>query len=339
MTDSLESSDHKSDADRRDVNMSGREDSFRNFWLNFDRDFPSDGDDDDDGMFQPDEPSDDEDDAMIDEDQEAGVSQCAIDLTRNFKRFEDKTRLPVHQIFLTPCPSREELPGSLFSVAQFDLLRHQSRLHFALLLRSIRFVSFCASSDSILTTFLTMLHSFNQIFLSSVEMAKNMNDLFGGPPIFKPSLGDPERSLIPRSKEIIDKVLSGATLDEVLELPIFSEIQEVFAFNGEHRPQNFRTHSPWSQEESALLETAARRFDSLSDIQRFSMPARSVRMLETYCREEWCGPRRDQRPLDVEEVERQTALINREADGQRFQLKDHMRFSDIQELPRDLGRK
>ena len=320
--------------------MSGG-DAFRNFLVNFDRDFPSD--DDEDGVFQPDDASDDDDDAIVEETQDTGLSQCAIDLTRNFKRFEDKTRLPVHQVFLTPCPSREELKGSAFSVPQFDLLRHQSRLHFALLLRSIKFVSFCASSDLILHGLLTMLYSFSQTFASSVEMSKNLNELFGEPGLFVPSLGDPERSLIPRSKEIIDQFLAGATLDEVLELPIFAEVQDVFAFNGEHRPLNFRTHSPWSQEESTLLELASHRFKSLEDIRKYSMPARSVKLLETYFKDDWNDyHRREPAPkgeVDFDEVEKQAAIINQKADEQRFELKDTMKFSNVQELPRDLGKK
>jgi hypothetical protein len=291
-------------------------------------------DDDEDDVYKPDEVSDDDDEAL-DDSQDAGPSQCAVDLTKIFKRFEDKTHLPDNQVFLTPFPSISQLSGSPMTVAQWDQLRHQCRLHFGLLCRSISFVAYCSSSDTILNGLLTMIHSFHELFLSSVECCSNVNTLFGRS-LFIPVMGDPKKSMIRYSREILDRFLQGATVDEVLELPIFTEIFEVFPFGGENRPRVFATHFPWTVEENSLCEVAARRFHSPEEVQKFVMPGRSVAVIESHFRGEWRRkeviPEKPRRRRGMDEVARQAAAVEHEDPELPFQVKDGMKFAQA-ELP------
>jgi hypothetical protein len=206
--------------------MSGYDDFFRSLLLNFDKGIASD-DDDDDEVYKPEDASDDDDDPILDDAQEAVLSQCSVNLARIFKRFDGSTRLPVNQIFLTPCPTVDTLRGSAFSVPQWDLLRHQCRLHFALLCRSIRYVSLCASSECILEGFLTMLHSLHRAFLSAIEFTAETNGLIGRQ-LFVPVMGDPSSSVIHRAGDIIAQFQAGASLDDVLETPAFKGVFEIF---------------------------------------------------------------------------------------------------------------
>jgi hypothetical protein len=316
--------------------MSGDEDLFRSLWLNFDKGLTSD-DDDDDEIYKPEEPSDDEDDPIVDDGQDGGPSQCSVDLARIFKRFSVSTRLPVNQVFLTPCPTVDTLDGSALSVPQWDLLRHQCRLHFALLCRSIRYVSLCASSECILEGFLTMLHSLHRTFVSAIYFAADTNALLGRQ-LFVPVMGDPSSSLIHRASDIVAHFQAGAQLDDVLETPAFKEVFEVFEFLGEAQPIAFIQHVPWSYEEAKLLETAAARCRCPEDVQRFAMPGRAPQAIAAYFRDEWrrgnddTGPRKKKA---VDEIEKQAAKVNRQDPNQPFVLDETMKFA-VAELPPDL---
>lgn len=166
-------------------------------------------------------------------------------------------------------------------------------------------------------------------------MTKNLNDLFGME-LFIPAFGDPESSEILKSRDILDQFLSGQTLDDVLDSDAFRSACAAFPFNGEDRPQNFAGNYAWFDEETRLIEVAARRFNTPEDIQRFVMPGRSTAVISDVFRDEWrndpqekASPVRRRRKDDTEEVARQAAVVSQEADEQRFELRENMKFADV----------
>jgi hypothetical protein len=317
--------------------MANEEDLFRSFLVNFDKGFPSD-DDEDDEVYKPTEPSDDDDDPIIDATLDPGPSQAAIDLARIFRRFQDTTRLPANQIFLTPCPSAADLEGSHFSVPQWDALRMQCRLHFALLVRSVRYVSLCASSVSILQGMLAMMYSFSELFSSSIEFSSQLNGLFGRE-LFVPVMGDAAKSPIRYAKEILEQFRQGASVDDVIDTPVFKEVLEIVPLNDETRPTSYIAHVSWSPEETALCEVAAWRFHTPEQMQKYVMPGRSVITISGYFRNEWKvepAARNQQSKKIVDEVAKQAAVVDQHDPDERFVLDNSMKFALVTELPPDL---
>jgi hypothetical protein len=313
------------------------EDLFRSFLVNFEKGFPSD--DEDDEVYKPEEPSDDDDDPIVDAGQDSGPSQAAIDLARIFKRFEDTTRLPANQIFLTPCPLADELPGSHFSVPQWDALRMQCRLHFGLLVRSVRYVSLCASSVSILQGLLAMIYSFSETWSSAVELSAQLNALFDRE-LFVPVMGDGSNSPIRFAKEILEQFRQGAVVDDVIDTPVFKEVLDIVPLNDETRPMNYITHAPWSAEETALCEVASARFHTPQEMQKYVIPGRSIITISGYFRKEWnAGQRAAKNPPPkqiVDEVAKQAAVVDQQDPDEPFVLDHSMKFAVVTELPPDL---
>ncbi|KAK8867081.1 hypothetical protein M9Y10_010050 [Tritrichomonas musculus] len=257
--------------------MSGEEEPYRAFLLNFDK-FSSD-DDDEDEVYKPGDDQTDDDSEDDDQDtQDTNQSNNSLDLKHTFDRFKDRTHVPESQVFVIPLPLVQDLPLSHFTEAQWDVLRHQCRLHFALLCRSVCFVQYCASSDSILKGILTLIHAFNEIFNMSVESTKNLNSIYGKK-LFVPVLGDPDKSLIKYSSSILNHFLDQKSTDDIIEAPFMKEIFRSFQFNGEERPLQFKHVSPWSPEENELLKLAARRFKSAEDIQKYVMPGKPLQLI------------------------------------------------------------
>jgi hypothetical protein len=316
--------------------MTADDDLFRSFLVNFDKGFPSD--DEDDEIYKPDEPSDDDDDPIVDAGQDPGPSQATIDLVRIFKRFNDSTRIPSNQIFLAPSPSIDQLQGSHFTGPQWDLLRSQCRLHFALLVRSVRYVSLCASSTSILQGLLAMMYSFSESFRSSIEFTASLNALFDRE-LFVPVMGHPSKSPIKHAREILQQFQQGAVVDDVIELPVFKEILEIVPFNDQTRPMSYITHAPWSAEETRLCTAAARRFHSPELVQRFAMPGRSPIAISSNFLGEWrqrpAGPVASAQRF-VSEIAKQEAVVDLHDPDEEFVLERTMQFAVVKELPPDL---
>jgi hypothetical protein len=304
--------------------------------VNFDKGFPSD--DDDDEVYKPDDPSDDDDDPIVDASQDSGPSQAAIDLARIFKRFQDTMHLPAKQIFLVPCPSLDEIPGSHFSVPQWDALRLQCRLHFGLLIRSVRYVSLCASSVSILQGLLAMIYSFSELWSSSNEFSSQLNELFGRQ-LFVPVLGDANNSPIRFAKEILEQFRQGAVVDDVIDMPVFKEVLDIVPLNDETRPMSYITHAPWSTEETALCEAAASRFHTPEEMQKYVVPGRLLVTISSYFRNEWkVGPAEGRVPHRriVGEVAKQAAVVDQHDPDEPFVLDNSMKFAVVPALPPDL---
>lgn len=336
--------------------MSGEEDSYRAFLLNFDK-FSSD-DDDEDEVYKPgDDQTDDDTDDDEQDAQDTNQSNNSLDLTHTFERFKDRTRVPESQLFLTPLPLVQDLPPSQFTVAQWDMLRHQCRLHFALLCRSVCFVQYCASSDSILKGILTLIHAFNEVFKMSVETTKNLNDIYGKR-LFIPVLGDPEKSLIKSSTAILNHFLDQKSTDDIIEAPFMKEIFVSFNFNGEERPLQFKHVSPWSPEEEELLKIAARRFKSAQEIQKYVMPGKPLQLIEDKYNEYLMQQSKDetnvkstkkkhkkkkQNNTDANANENNNYMPNEQyaeneqnEDDQMFVVKKDMKFDEVNCLPPSL---
>lgn len=335
--------------------MSGEEDSYRAFLLNFDK-FSSE-DDDEDEVYKPgDDQTDDDTDDDDQDTQDTNQSNNSLDLTHTFERFKDRTHVPESQLFLTPLPLVQDLPPSHFTEAQWDMLRHQCRLHFALLCRSVCFVQYCASSDSILKGILTLIHAFNEIFKMSVETTKNLNDIYGKR-LFIPVLGDPEKSLIKNSTAILNHFLDQKSTDDIIEAPFMKEIFESFKFNGEERPLQFKHVSPWSPEENDLLKLAARRFTSAEDIQKYVMPGKPLQLIEDKYNELLSQQAKDvlntKNPKKKHKKKKQSNMDMNEGanympneqfaeneqlneDDQMFVVKKDMKFAEVNCLPPSL---
>jgi hypothetical protein len=311
------------------------EDLFRSFLVNFDKGFPSD--DEDDEVYKPDEPSDDDDDPLVDASHDPGPSQASIDLARIFKRFSAATHLPSNQMFLTPLPAIAQLQGSEFTVPQWDSLRTQCRLHFALLVRSIRYVSLCASSPSILQGFLAMMYSFSETFASAIEFTENLNALFERE-LFVPVMGDPVKSPIRLAPEILQQFQQGAGVDDIIETAAFREVLEIVPLNDQSRPMSYITHAPWSQDETRLCEVSARRLHSPELVQKFVMPGRSVVAISGAFLEEWreVPPGRPLRGKPSE-IEKQDAVVDQRDPDEKFVLDETMQFALVKDLPMDLS--
>ena len=244
----------------------------------FDADFLHDDDDDD---FQPDDDNsnDDDDDDNIN-DAPIDNPQRLVDLQSILLRFKTPTPLPPNQLFIAPLPDKSQLPNSPFTVEQWDLLRHQCGLHFFLLCRSIRFTTFCASSDAITSGLLALLHTYNMVFKSSVETTKNLNDLFGAK-LFVPVLGNPEKSHIQKTDQIISFLLQGNKIDDLIELDFFNDILTGYPAKND-KPFEISAHSPWTKEEDELLHVAQKRFKNPIQIQKYVMPGRSLAMIRQH---------------------------------------------------------
>jgi hypothetical protein len=176
-----------------------------------------------------------------------------------------------------------------------------------------------------------MIHSFHELFTSSIRFTSDLNQLFGRE-LFIPVLGDPTKSLILRAPEILNPFLQGTSLDEVLELAVFRDIFDAFPFRV-NRPMAIITHSPWADEETHLIEVAARRFQTPEQIQRFVMPGRSMDMISLHFREEWAAgkpaskAKRPRKRTPEEEVEHQYAVVEQQDPDQPFVLEDYMKFA------------
>lgn len=300
-------------------------------------------DDDDDEAYQPDDNSnDDEDDDNVDAPNENLQNKPTFDLNQVILRFNMPHTLVPNQLFIASLPKKEDIPNSPFTVEQWDLLRHQCRIHFALLCRSISFTAYCASSDAIVTGLLALLHSYNIIFKSSIETTANLNNLFGET-LFVPVLGDPRYSLISRTDFIIDTFLRGKNVDDLMESPFFTEIFKAFPTKGIDKPLYLACHSPWTKEEDELLEVAHKRFESPIDIQRFVMPGRSLQMITQHLKGEWKQPEEIQDNVNTRRQEPETETTTTtedeqhaasdqteedEDDDQPFIINENMRFAD-----------
>ena len=314
--------------------MSNEENFFHEFLLNYGSEGSSSSDDE---VYKPDDATDDEDDIDVSIDaQENTQSQSSLDLSAIMKRLEDRTRIPASQIFVTPLPKLEDLPGSLFTVPQWDLLRHQCRMHFALLCRSLKFASFCASSDTILNGILAQIYSFNEIFKSSVKATDYLNKLFGRR-IFIPSIGDPDKSLIKMSDQIIDHFLKGKSIDDLVEAPLFASLLQGTPFVDEGRPFIFGINNAWTNEEEQLLETAAHRFSTPAEIQKYVIPCRSIEIIAEHLKKEWIPDKGTQNMKKGKGKRKagtndQVPKIDQE-DEQMFVVQDGMQFTDVGKLP------
>lgn len=295
----------------------------------------------DDDAYKPEEPTDDEDEMEVIEQAES-QNQSSLDLSIILERFADKTRIPTSQVFVTPLPKAEDLPGSKFTLPQWELLRHQSRLHFALLCNSLRCASYCASSDNILNGILAQIYSFYDTFEASVKATDYLNSLYKNE-LFVPVLGDPKKSIIHQSKNIINHFVKGKTLDDLIESQFFMDLLKCTPFGGERRP--FITkHSAWGTEEEDLIRTAARRFSSPASIQKYVMPGRSIEFIEEHMKEEWI--RRDDNEVQVKKPRQRGRPKQRTAEGEEqneeqgenkgnekmFVVKDGMKFDEIVNL-------
>ena len=307
-------------------------DNFNYFDLSL---FPEDDDDD----FQPDENSnDDDEDINVDAPNDTQHQQPTFDLQAVLLRFNTLTPFPPNQLLISSFPKKNDLPNSPFTVDQWDLLRHQCGIHFFLLCRSVRFTTFCASSDAIVTGLLALMHTFNQIFKSSVEMTKNLNDLYGEQ-VFVPVLGDPKKSRIPRADKIIDLILKGKQVDDLLELDFFNEIFNAYPTKGITKPIYIECHSPWTKEEDALLNVAHRRFSTPQDIQKYVMPGRSIQVITQHMKDDWRAnehptmlppkKRADTRYNQRNQKEKETSEDEEEDDDDAiFEVSETMRFND-----------
>jgi len=318
------------------------DDFFRSYLLNFDQSMFPDDEDDEDYMEKPEEASgDDDDEDPPSQEVEQPPVPSSLKLESILMRFDVPMTLPTNQLFLTTIPEPSALPESLFSVAQWDLLRHQCRIHFALLCRSLRFVTFCASSDAILAGLLSLLHTFNMIFKSSVETCANLNSIFNQR-LFIPVLGDPKKSLITRTDKILNNFLQGKNVDDLIECPFFEEIFKAFPTKGINKPIYLACHSPWTKEEDDLLQCALKRFTSPDDIQKYVMPGRSITMISQHFKDSFRSvpiehdlgfvkSTQDSAEEDITlEVEEESYD---EDDDQLFIVSEDMRFAEI-ELPK-----
>lgn len=244
-----------------------------------------DSDDDDDDIYKPDDNSDDDDD-IGNEDVVKETSETKSTYLKGIiKRLDGKDILAEKQIFLTKIPTCDELPPSLFTVPQWDLLRHQCRLHFALLCRSIRFITLCASSDNILDGVLALIHTYYKIFMSSVEMTNELNELMGSL-FFIPALGDPDKSYIKFAPYIISHFLEKKPIDELIEAPFFKNIFRAFPFNNVDKP-NFLLNLQWTLEETDLLQCVYNRLKTPELIQKYAMPCRNASTIRHHFKQEW----------------------------------------------------
>lgn len=244
-------------------------------------------DDDEDEAYQPDENSnDDEDDDKFEVPNENLRDKSPFNLNQVLLRFNVTSHIAPNQLLIVPLPKKEDIPNSPFSVEQWDFLRHQCRIHFALLCRSLSFTTYCASSDAIITGLLALLHSFHIIFKSSVEMTSNLNTLFGED-LFVPVIGDPYNSFITRTDDIINNFRQEKTVDDLLEAQFFTDILKSLPTKGIDKPFYAGSHSPWIKEEDELLAVAHNRFENINDIQRYVMPGRSLQTIVQHSKKEW----------------------------------------------------
>ena len=298
-------------------------------------------DDHDDEDFSP------EDDNVNDEppeENEAIPSFQHLDLRNVLLRFNNQTMLPQNQFFIAPLPDKNQLPNSPFSVEQWDLLRHQCSIHFFLLCRSLQFTSFCASSDAITSGLVALLHTFNMIFKSSVEMSKNLNDLFGEQ-LFVPVIGNPEKSYILRTDQIIQFLTDTPDgIDTLIDKEFFMDIIHSYP-NKNEKPYDLSAQSPWTKEESELLKVAQRRFNNPIDIQRYVMPGRSATMIRQHMqgdiREDSSTVADDRNRTNSSDNDSQKTSSKKkdedDDDDDIFIVSDNMRFNDsnLAKIPMD----
>ncbi|KAH0790208.1 hypothetical protein GPJ56_005781 [Histomonas meleagridis] len=314
--------------------MSGEENFFYEFLLNYENEESSSSDDE---VYKPDDATDDEDDIDVSIDaQETTQNQSSLDLSAVMKRLEDRTRIPTSQIFVTPLPKLEDVPGSQFTLPQWELLRHQCRMHFALLCRSLKFASFCASSDTILNGILAQIYSFNEIFKSSIKATDYLNKLFSRR-IFVPVIGDPKKSSIILTDQIIDHFLKGKSLDDLVEAPLFNDLLQGSPFADEGRPFIFGINNAWTLEEEELLQVAAQRFSTPAEIQKYVIPCRSIEIISEHLKKEWihekATPETRKGSRKRKTGANDQAPKNDQEDDQMFIIQDGMQFTDVGKLP------
>ncbi|OHT17019.1 hypothetical protein TRFO_12714 [Tritrichomonas foetus] len=291
-------------------------------------------DDDDDEVYKPeDEQSDDDSDTDDPDTQDSNQNSTSPDLRYILDRFKECTRIPLNQIFITPLPTLHDLPKSHFTVTQWDMLRHQCRLHFALLCRSVCFVQYCASGDPILKGILTLIYAFNEIFKSSIESTNNLNELYGKR-IFIPALGDPEKSLIRNSVHIINHFLDQKSTDDIIEAPFMLEIFRSFQFNGEERPLSFKGILAWSPEESDLLKLAAKRFNTADEIQKYVMPGRTLKVINEQFNE---YQQQIQKENQHNKKKQKKKGSDTNEDNEMFIVQKDMKFTEVSCLPASLA--
>lgn len=316
------------------------EDPFRTLWLNMEM---SNSEDDDEDVYNPpnDQTDDDDDDDDQDQDVQDGNQINSPDLLANLDRFEERTHFPENQTFVIPLPLVQDLPESPFTVPQWDLLRHQCRLHFALLCRSLCFVQYCASSDSILKGIITLIHGFYQIFQSSIKTTKELNKIFQKH-LFVPVLGDPVKSKIFFAEQIINHFREQKSTDDIIEAPFMKGIFESFQFNGEIRPIQFKRVSPWIPEEGELLRLAMKRFKTADDIQKYVMPGKPLNLIH----EKYTELMQQQMQDPVQQPKKKgkkkdslynTADKNDGSENEMFVVKKGMKFAEVSCLPPSLG--
>ena len=271
-------------------------------------------------------------------DQADSQNQSSLDLSLILERFDDKTRIPTSQVFITPLPKIEDLPGSKFTLPQWELLRHQSRMHFSLLCNSLKFASFCASSDNVLNGILAHIYSFYDTFKSSISATEYLNSLYQKE-LFVPVLGDPERSLIHQSKKIINHFIKGKSLDDLIESQFFIDMLKFTPFGEEGRPF-ISVHDTWGTEEENLIKTASKRFSSAANIQKYVMPGKSIEFISEHMKEEWI---QKEEPIQEKQKSKSKGKTNintneniqnnNKGDEKIFVVKDGMKFEEIEKLP------
>lgn len=243
-----------------------------------------DFEEDDDKDFQPIEDNDDE---------EEDINQIELapensnlfkyDITRIIQNMEKNiyqtsTTSNVSNIVYAPLPKTDEIPNSPFTVEQWDVLRHQIRVHFSLLCRSLRFSTFSSSGDGVIAAILVLLHTLNIVFKSSIETAKDLNHLFKEN-LFVSVFGNPEKSLLHRIDDIIYFFRNGGLVEDLLEKDFFQSIFKSFPTKGINKPLFLNPHSSWVKEEDDLLEVALKRFKTPDEIRRWVIPNRNISVI------------------------------------------------------------
>lgn len=248
------------------------------FWnLNFDEQsdasdpeyYPGDG-----------EISDDDDDEL---DSAPETNLHPLKLDSMIMRFVGTTQIPQNQIYITPLPQLSSKDKSPFSLSQWEKLRSQCRWNFGLLLRSLCFSLFTAPSEPVLNGFIALIHSFSEIFLSSVSVSNDLNGMLGFR-AFVPVLGDPETSSIRFGPNIVEHFLKGGNIDDLVDFSensLFSNFVLEFPFLRD-KPNLNQEHQNWYDCEESLLSIVKQRTTDPSLIQKFAIPVKTIESITLY---------------------------------------------------------